>query len=206
MNLNPDDLICISRQGLDLGELPVRDATELLRVEFLLPADEFWTATNPERHLLSELDNVPSAASPGWLQRAKTSVVTATGAVVQGAGHITSKVSATIRGGPTLIGAVATKVLEDYAPTLRERIAAQMKATVQTTQAALRDEVFLRKLFGAVYDCLPKPVYRFVSERAFIEYCFKHRRKLLDDRAVPVDSASLSGDGFNSVSGSHLSG
>ena len=205
MNLNPDDLICISRQGLELGELPVRDATELLRAEFLLPTDEFWTAANLERHLLSELDNATSGVSSGWLQRARTSVVTVTAVVVQGAGHITSKVSATIRGGPGLIGTVATKVLEDYAPTLRERVAAQMKATVQTTQAALRDEVFLRKLFGAVYDCLPKPVYRFVSERAFIEYCLKHRRKLLDDRAVPVDSASPSG-GSNSVSGSRLSG
>jgi hypothetical protein len=203
MNLNPDDLISISRQGLDLGELSVWDATELLRVEFLLPTDEFWTDASPERHLLSELDHAPAAASHRWLQRAKTSVVTTTSAVVQGAGQITSKVTATIRGGPALIGTVATKVLEDYAPTLRERVAAQMKATVQTTQTALRDEAFLRKLFGAVYDCLPKPVYRFVSEPAFIEYCLKHRRKLLDDRALPLDSASLSGgDGSNSVSAS----
>jgi hypothetical protein len=191
MNLNPDDLIFIARQGLELGELPVRDATELLRVEFLVPTDEFWTDASPERRLLSELDSAPSI-SPGWLKRAKTSVAIATGAVVQGAGRVTSKVSATIRGGPTLIGAVATKVLEDYAPTLRERVAAQMKATVQTTQAALRDEAFLRKLFGAVYDCLPKPVYRFVSERAFIEYCLKHRRKLIDDKAVTHEPGRLS--------------
>jgi len=205
MSLRPDELVYMSRRVLELGELPVRDATELLRVEFLLPTDEFWTAASPERHLLSELDNAPSGVSSGWLQRARTSVVTATAVVVQGAGHITSKVSATIRGGPALIGTVATKVLEDYAPTLRERVVAQMKTTVQTTQSALRDEVFLRKLFGAVYDCLPKPVYRFVSEPAFIEYCLKHRRKLLDDRALPLDSASLNGgDGSNSVSGSHL--
>jgi hypothetical protein len=187
MNLNPDQLICITRQGLELGELPVRDATELLRVGFLLPNDEFCSSTNPERQLLSELNHALSTTSPGWLQRAKTSVVTATGAVVQGAGNITTKVSATIRGGPTLVGVIATKVLEDYAPTLRERIAAQMQSTVQTTQAALRDEAFLRKLFGAVYDCLPKPVYRFVSEQAFIEYCLKHRRKLLNDEALPPD-------------------
>jgi hypothetical protein len=187
MNFNPDDLICISRQGLELGTLPVRDAIELLRAGFLLPADEFAPAATSERHLLSEL--IPSGASPGWLQRAKASVVTSSTAVVQGAGRITSKVSEKIRGGPTLVSAVATKVLEDYAPTLRDRVAAQMKSTVQTTQAALRDEVFLRKLFGAVYDCLPKPVYRFVSERAFIDYCLKHRRKLLDDRAIPLDSA-----------------
>ena len=96
-----------------------------------------------------------------------------------GAGHVTSKVSKTILGGPSLVSAVMTKVLDDYAPTLRERIATQMAATVQTTQDALRDEVFLRKLFGAVHDCLPRPVHRFVSEHVFIEYCLKHRNKLL---------------------------
>ena len=185
MNLDPDALICISRQGLELGKLPVRETAELLRAGFLLPTDEFWTNAGPEKRLLSELDKLRSSDSPGWLQRAKTSVATTTGAVVHGAGHITSKVSRTIRGGSTLVGAVATKVLDDYAPTLRERIARQMKATVQTTQAALRDEVFLRKLFGAVYDCLPKPVHRFVAEQAFVEYCLKHRRKLIDDRSVP---------------------
>jgi hypothetical protein len=51
--------------------------------------------------------------------------------------------------------------------------------TSRTTQAALKDEEFLRKLFGAVYDCLPKPAKRFVSEPAFLEFCFKHQRKLL---------------------------
>jgi len=177
--MDPDDVICISRQGLELGKLSVREATELLRADFLLPTDEFWTNASPMRQLLSELDKAPANISPGWLERAKTSVATTTGFVVQGAGHITSKVSETIRGGPTLIGAVVTKVLDDYAPTLRERIATQMTATVQTSQAALRDEVFLRKLFGAVYDCLPKPVHRFVSEPVFIGYCLKHRHKLL---------------------------
>ena len=177
--MNPDDVICISRQGLELGKLSVREAAELLRAEFLLPTDEFWASASPERRLLSELHKAPSSVSPGWLARAKTSVVTTTGAVVQGAGHSTSKVSETIRGGPTLVGAVVTKVLDDYVPTLRERSATQLKATVQTTQDALRDEVFLRKLFGAVHDCLPKPVHRFVSEHVFIEYCLKHRHKLL---------------------------
>ena len=185
--MDPDDVIIISRQGLELGKLPGREAAELLRAEFLLPTDEFWTNANPERRQLSELNKETCRPSPGWLQRAKTSVVATTGVVVQGAGHVTSKVSRTILGGPSLVSAVMTKVLDDYAPTLRERIGNQLKTSVQTTQAALRDEVFLRKLFGAVYDCLPKPVHRFVSEQVFIEYCFKHRRKLLKDGPLPVE-------------------
>jgi len=54
-----------------------------------------------------------------------------------------------------------------------------MKVMGSDHEAALEDEIFLRKLFGAFYDCLPKAVYRFVSEHAFIDYCLRHRRKLL---------------------------
>ena len=35
------------------------------------------------------------------------------------------------------------------------------------------------KVFGAAYDCLPKPVSRFVPEQQFIAFCMKHRAQLL---------------------------
>ena len=178
--MNSDDLICISRQGLELGRLSVCEAPDLLRAGFLLPTDECWTHASAERRPLTELNTLPAGERPGWLKRAKTSVVMTTGAAIEQVGHITGKVSRSIRGGQSLIGTVTTKVLEDYAGKLRELVATQMKASVQSARAALKDEKFLRKLFGAVYDCLPKPVYRFVSEHAFIEYCLKHRRKLLE--------------------------
>jgi hypothetical protein len=57
---------------------------------------------------------------------------------------------------------------------------------MKSTSTALRDEVFLRKLFGAVYDTLPKPIYRFVSEEAFLTFCFKHQRRLLPPQPPPA--------------------
>jgi hypothetical protein len=176
--MNSDELISISRQGLELGRLSVDEATELLHVGFLLPTDQFWTDPSPQPRPLCELEETPSAVSPGWLGRAKASVVTTTGVVLRGAGHVTGKVSRTIRS--PLWGAVAAKLLGHYVPRLRELIALRMRATARTTQAALKDEAFLRKLFGAVYDCFPRPLHRFVSDQVFIEYCLKHRRKLLE--------------------------
>jgi hypothetical protein len=178
-SMNSDDLICISRQGLELGKLSVGEAGELLRIGFLLPTDECWTRASAEHRRLCELNSLPAGDRPGWLKQAKTSMVATTSAVMERAGKITGQVTESIRRRRSVIGGATTKVLEDYAPRLRERVAAQMQTMVQTTKEALEDEVFLRKLFGAVYDCLPKPVYRFVSERAFIAYCLKHRRKLL---------------------------
>jgi hypothetical protein len=46
-------------------------------------------------------------------------------------------------------------------------------------QAALRDDEFMRKVFGATYDCLPRPVRRFMTEPAFIQFCLERRWELL---------------------------
>jgi hypothetical protein len=54
-----------------------------------------------------------------------------------------------------------------------------VKQSLTRAQAAMRDDEFMRKLFGATYDCLPKPVYRFVKEEAFIQFCMERRGKLL---------------------------
>jgi hypothetical protein len=37
----------------------------------------------------------------------------------------------------------------------------------------------MRKLFGAAYDCLPRPVQRFVGEEKFVNFCMQRRQKLL---------------------------
>ena len=55
--------------------------------------------------------------------------------------------------------------------------------TTGGTGVALRDDELLRKVFGAVYDTLPKPVRRFVGEETFIEFCFKHRQRLLGSKS-----------------------
>jgi len=162
-----------------LGVLPATDVDELFTAGFLRATDEFWTDQDPVHRPLNELTSSDSQKDASWLVRAKDSVVAAGGVVRQQASHVANKLSVAVVGNKTLVAAATNRVLEDYLPALRVQVAKKLNESVQTTGAALRDEAFLRKLFGAVYDCLPKPVRRFVQEGAFIEFCLKHRRKLL---------------------------
>jgi hypothetical protein len=76
---------------------------------------------------------------------------------------------------------VASRLLDDFGPRLRELTQSQLKErVVDSTSKALRDEAFLRKMFGAIYDCLPKPIHRFVGEEAFVAYCLRNRRRFLE--------------------------
>ena len=78
-------------------------------------------------------------------------------------------------------GLIAAKerVLEDYVPKLQGTVNRVLTESSRSVDSALQDDVFLRKLFGAVYDLLPRPVCRFVGEEDFIKFCFQHRQRLL---------------------------
>jgi hypothetical protein len=165
---------------VELGVLSATDADELFTAGFLRADDEFWTDQDPMRRPLSERASPAPQKDTSWLVRAADSVVAAGGVVRQQASHVANKLSAVVVRNKTSVAAATNRVLEDYLPALRLQVARKLNESVQTTGAALRDEGFLRKLFGAVYDCLPKPVRRFVQEGPFIEFCLKHRRKLLD--------------------------
>ena len=141
--------------------------------------DEFWTEQDPVRRPLSELASLASRKDASLLVRATDSVAAASGAVRQQASQVARKLSAIVARNKASVTAATNRVLEDYLPALRLHVASKLNESVRTTSAALRDEAFLRKLFGAVYDCLPKPVRRFVQEGHFIEFCLKHRRRLL---------------------------
>jgi len=74
-------------------------------------------------------------------------------------------------------------MLEDFLPRLRGLVTPAFKRTMLSAEAALRDEVLLRKLFGAVYDVLPRPVRRFICEERFVEFCLQHKQRLLRKEA-----------------------
>ena len=99
--------------------------------------------------------------------------------VGSGATRVAARLVSMTSRGSTVIGATASRLLEDYVPRIRESVSAALARSAGAIDSKLQDEVFLRKTFGAAYDTLPKPVYRFVSEEAFIEFCFKRRSKLL---------------------------
>jgi hypothetical protein len=90
------------------------------------------------------------------------------------------KVSAMASRNKAAVAVAAEQMLEGYLPKLRELVGRNFEQSFHVAKSALRDETFLRRLFGAVYDCLPRPARRFVGEEFFVEFCLKHRRKLLD--------------------------
>ena len=168
----------IAREGIELGVLPACDARELVAVGFLRATDEYWNQNDPTRRPLSQLPmRVPKGS---LLARVKSSAAAIGGTVREQASNAAQKLSGLARRNKAAVQGASERMLEDFLPALRQQIARRLEQPVQATKAAVQDEVFMRKLFGAVYDCLPKPVYRFVGEAAFIEFCLKHRRKLLD--------------------------
>lgn len=170
----------ILRDGQELGTLPDMDARELLAAGFLRPNDEFWVEQPDQRQALGVLVEQGSENRPNWLARAKASVTTAGQTVQTQAANITGRLSTLVRNQQTVITTSTALALEGYLPQLRKMVNERLGKMLAPTQSALRDEVFLRKLFGAVYDCLPKPVGRFVTETAFVQFCLKHRNRLLN--------------------------
>ena len=169
----------ILREGEELGSLSAAEARELLAVGFLRPSDEFWIDVATEVLPLEKLFASASNRRPPLLARAKSSVVAAGGAARTGAVKISRNVAALVKKQQKIATATATLVLEDYVPNLRNLASDNLVKMLRSAESALADEKFLRKLFGAVYDCLPKPARRFVAEASFVEFCLKHRHHLL---------------------------
>ena len=169
-----DNRIQIARGPLELGVLSRAEADELLRAGFLLPTDVCRSdETQPWQPLGQPVLAAISSASP--LAKVKDVATSVRAGVSQAAGKL---MFATSRGS-TAVGSVAARLLEDYLPRIRESVGATLASSAGTIDVKIQDETFQRKVFGAAYDILPKPVRRFVGEESFVEFCFKHRSKLL---------------------------
>lgn len=172
-----DDRIQITRASLMLGILPRTEAEELLRVGFLQPTDLGRAEESQPWKPLGELFPTP-ASKAGTLDKVKGLARS----VKAGASQAAAKVRFATNRGSTAVGAVAARLLEDYLPRLRESATALLTDSVGAVETKLHDDAFLHRLFGALYDTLPNAIRRFVSEETFIEFCFKHRSKLLSPK------------------------
>ncbi len=174
-----EPLFHLARDGQRLGALPLGEIHELLAAGFLRPTDDYWLAGQTEWRPLSDLPASSTGPPSRLLERVQTAVAGAS-LVLRGKAKLAAEiVSSLAERKPAYAAAPASRMLDDYLPRLRERAVASLQALQRPVESALRDEVFLRRLFGAVYDSLPKPVLRFVNEPQFIEFCLKHRQKLL---------------------------
>jgi hypothetical protein len=171
----------IARNGIELGLLSQAEIEDLLRIGFLQPTDECWADLDVRRQLLSTFGIKPPDQGGRWLDWVRVKLLTAGDAVRQQAGGVAAKMTNLAQAPRQVLPQAANRLLDDFAPRLRELTQTQLKGRiVDSTGKALRDEDFLRKLFGAIYDCLPRPIHRFVGEDAFVAYCLRNRRRFLD--------------------------
>jgi len=174
----------IARGGTELGLLTEAEIKELLRVGFLQPTDECWANLDEERRPLASFGIEAPEQKGRWLDWVRVKAVTVGNTVREvreKAGGISSKATSLVKTPGSILPDAAGRLLDDFAPRLRELAQTRLKEKLlDPTSQALRDEVFLRKLFGAIYDCLPKPIHRFVSDEAFIAYCLRNRRRFLE--------------------------
>lgn len=169
----------LQRDGQPLGTLPTGEIQALLETRFLRPTDEFRMLGTTAWKALAQFAEQPSAALASLAERIKGAVAKATKPAGQLIGHVSAKTTG-LKNAPRAVLSKATqKVLSDYLPQLREMTLENLTRLQRAGHTALRDEEFLRKLFGAIYDSLPRPVYRFVTEQQFINFCLRHRRRLL---------------------------
>lgn len=157
------------------------DVRELLRAGFLRQTDLCWTETNPEPRPLSTMIDIRPGGAGGWLEWARVSVSSTGKTVQRQTTKLLKTASAAARRPQTALAKPVSRLLEDYVPRLRDLANAQLKDRFFTAaKSTMQDEPFLRRLFGAVYDCLPKPVRRFVAEEKFVAFCLERRRQLLE--------------------------
>ena len=153
----------ISRGQLELGAFSQSEIKDLLDAGFLLPTDTFGSQGQVERQPLSELVQVMKPTRSWKTAHVRQSLAAATKSARAGAVWASRKVSSVAVRNKQNFGGVTRRLLEDYLPRLREFVAAALAETIHSAETALHDEVFLRKLFGAVHDVLPKPVRKNTS-------------------------------------------
>lgn len=169
--------------------MPLSEVQALLATGLLRPTDEFWMPGQAAWRPLTELPAV-DVPSGNVFAHARESLAGATAFLHKSAETLASRVSKGFEGRQQQLGAAANRVLEDYLPTVQSAVDKAVAQSTRGLEAAARDDVFLRKLFGAVYDLLPRPVCRFVAEEAFIQFCFAHRERLLQSKTADKPATS----------------
>ena len=179
----PDREIQVARDKIVLGALPETDARQLLQIGFFKPTDIFWAEGMTEWKLLTELaaERPRQNRSKQWFDQAKRSASSAATAVVDSAVIVTGQIKKLATAKRVSASEVASAALEGYLPQIK-KILSRLADTkpVPAIRSGVRDDTLMRKVFGAAYDCLPKPVGRFVSEQRFIDFCVQHKQRLLD--------------------------
>ncbi|NOS72845.1 MAG: hypothetical protein HOP33_23325 [Verrucomicrobia bacterium] len=183
-----NEMLLISRGDTELGRLSEDDVLELLRIGFLIPTDTWIREGMTASLTLSDLkpDSLNEPLPTSVANKMKNRIVAARNSLTGTASQTAKRLKQFTGQSHDRVAAATSQLLISFAPQIKTLVAEQLiRYPVQTIQSALRDDTFMEKLFGATYDCLPKPVCRFISEQAFVQFCVEHKHKLLP--STPTD-------------------
>jgi hypothetical protein len=168
----------IARGALSLGTIPETEVRELLEVRFLEPTDLFRANEGDPWKPLSALD--APAAEPAASGSLVNRILPAARSIIGATADAARAVKDMATRQKDQLGDVTTGALESFLPQIRA-IVSRVSETppFRLIKSGVQDDDFMRKLFGAAYDCLPRPVQRFVAEERFIAFCMQHRQKLV---------------------------
>jgi len=182
-------MLHIARVENELGVLTDREALEMLDAGFLSP-DDLYRDGKSDWKPLAELTCEQEAKSASTLKLAQQKIAATGSAAFSQAVQFTQKLkSAAVRGGAHLTDS-SRGMLDSYTPQIRKLVENQLvQHSITRAQNVLHNDDFMRKVFGATFDCLPKPIHRFISEQAFIEFCLERRQRLLGPATTATDKS-----------------
>jgi len=187
----------IARGVTELGPLTESEVRELLREGFLLPADLWWEEGMEDWVELSEFESRPALTpqNVGLVKLAKQKASSAGRSARSRASELTRKLQSLAGRGRNRLEVARSGLLDSFQPQIQRLVSHQLvQQSAARVRQAVHDDEFMQKFFGAIYDCLPKPVCRFVTEPAFIQYCMERRLEFIGAGATRSNSQGASSD------------
>ncbi len=191
----PEPLIHVARGEAEFGSCTLAEAREMVDAGFFLTTDEAWAPGISEWRPLGETITRLTVEGADWRDKVVAGVTGLSRVLGRSAGLFVAGVKAHAGQGQEAISIAKRKALEQYVPQFKQLLAEHFRnKPAAIARAALQDDAVIRNLFGAVYDCLPKPLCRFVSEAVFIDFCLEHRQRLVGDIMVSNSNPGFSDD------------
>ena len=186
----PEPSIQVAREGIEFGTFSLSDCEELIDSGFFLGTDDAWCPDLPGWQPLDQTIVRVKASSADWRDKVVAGATMLSRVFGRNAGRFVAQVKAQAGQRMDTVSETKRLALEQFLPQLQKFLALQFQdKPAAVVQAAIRDETVLRRVFGALYDCLPAPVRRFVPAGAFVSFCMDHRLRLFANAVAPVKTS-----------------
>ena len=173
----------IARLEKQLGPLTKQEASEMVRAGFLSTTDLFRPDGASEWKPLSELSAESESPPASAMERVQQLAASTSSSALSHATQLAQKLKSAAIRGKSQLAESTSPLLESFLPQIRKLVENQIIDRPLTgVQATLKDDEFLGKVFGATYDCLPKPICRFVTEESLVHFCMTRREELIGTR------------------------